>query len=103
MSFRKTAPAWIVILFGLAGCAINPTGTPVGSVDSTAIAAAAPYVDRFKLTARVSVRVADKLDVIKIVWSRHPPDEHLAIFTPFGSQIAEIVSNHEGGNPAPHG
>ncbi len=95
MNFRKTAPAWIAIIFGLAGCAVNPTDATDRAIESAAIAAA-PYVDRFKLTARVSVRVADKLDVIKIVWSHQPPHEHLAIFTPFGSQIAEIVSNREG-------
>ncbi len=95
INFRKTALVFITIIFGLAGCTVNPTGTTVGLIDSAAIYGA-PYVDRFELTARVSVRVADKVDVIKIVWSRHPPEERLAIFSPFGSQIAEVVSNRDG-------
>jgi outer membrane biogenesis lipoprotein LolB len=54
------------------------------------------YAERFTLTARVSVRVGEKLDTVKLDWTRSPPNEVIKIFTPFGAQVAEIKANRDG-------
>jgi outer membrane biogenesis lipoprotein LolB len=54
------------------------------------------YKERFTLLARVSIRVGDKLDTVKLDWTRTPPDEVIKIFTPFGAQVAEIVATRDG-------
>ncbi|MEI6738326.1 MAG: lipoprotein insertase outer membrane protein LolB [Pseudomonadota bacterium] len=79
------------IVTGLLGCAIAPDFNHSHESISTM-----PFIQRFELTARISVRVAEKLDSAKIVWIRSPPNETLKLFTPFGSQIAEVVADRDG-------
>jgi outer membrane biogenesis lipoprotein LolB len=45
---------------------------------------------QYWLSGRLSVRVNDRLDIAKITWARNADDETLQVFTPFGSQIAEL-------------
>lgn len=54
------------------------------------------FVERFELTARISLRVADRVDIMKISWARLPPNESLQIFTPFGAQIAQVTADQNG-------
>jgi outer membrane biogenesis lipoprotein LolB len=70
----------------LAGCAsIDPAG-----VTATQPASASP-APHFTLRGRISVRVGEKIDLAQIRWARLPDEERLEVFTPFGSQIAELV------------
>lgn len=50
----------------------------------------------FTLHGRISVRVGDRLDTGKIQWSKLPTEERLQLFTPFGSQVAELVKAANG-------
>jgi outer membrane biogenesis lipoprotein LolB len=54
------------------------------------------YLEHFTLMARVSIRVGEKLDTVKLDWTRAPPDEAIKIFTPFGAQVAEITATRDG-------
>jgi outer membrane biogenesis lipoprotein LolB len=83
--------AALVILLMLGGCAATQPTVPT---PETAITAA--YVANFAITARVSVRVGEKRDTVKLDWTRRPPDESIKIFTPFGAQVADISANRDG-------
>lgn len=50
----------------------------------------------FALKGRISVRVGQQLESGQITWSRLPTEERLGLFTPLGSQVAEIVGNRSG-------
>lgn len=80
--------ALLIVLLVLTACVTPP---PTDIADSTHA-----YAERFSLTARVSVRVGEKLDTIKLDWTRSPPDEVIKIFTPFGAQVAEITATRDG-------
>ncbi|MBL8523119.1 MAG: outer membrane lipoprotein LolB [Betaproteobacteria bacterium] len=45
------------------------------------------------MKGRISVRVGQRLETGSVAWTRAEKEERLEIFTPFGSQIAEIVKN----------
>ena len=49
-------------------------------------------MERFSLSGRLSVRIADRLDSAKIDWVRDGKRETINFFSPFGSQLAQIVS-----------
>jgi outer membrane biogenesis lipoprotein LolB len=49
-----------------------------------------------ELNGRVSVRVGERLETAKIVWSRGRAEERLQFFTPFGSQVAEVIVSRDG-------
>ncbi len=68
------------------GCAsiVMPGKTMAQAASSTQ----APF---FTLHGRISVRVGDRLDTGKIQWSKLPTEERLQFFTPFGSQVAELI------------
>jgi outer membrane biogenesis lipoprotein LolB len=91
-----------MLALGLTGCATNtsPTQLPSESLESTAAKTAAnikaAYAERFQISARMSIRVGEKLDTVKVEWTRTPPDEVMKIFTPFGAQIAELSANRDG-------
>lgn len=68
------------------GCA--SVGTSGGTTAHAANSTQAPF---FTLHGRISVRVGDRLDTGKIQWSKLPTEERLQFFTPFGSQVAELV------------
>ena len=84
--------AALLTMAGLFGCAAAGDQSAGRTGDIPAL----PFVARFELTARVSVRVADKLEIVKINWLRSPPDEVLNIFTPFGAQLAKMVVDQNG-------
>jgi len=77
---------------GLVGCAqvTQPAADPGAAMGS---ATAARY---FVLKGRISVRVAQQLESGQISWTRLPGEERLGLFTPLGSQVAEIVSDRSG-------
>lgn len=50
----------------------------------------------FILRGRLSVRVGDKMESGQIRWARLPDEERLELFTPFGSQVAELVKGADG-------
>ena len=50
----------------------------------------------FTLRGRLSVRVGDKIESGQIRWSKLPDEERLEVFTPFGSQVAELVKTARG-------
>jgi len=81
-----------VVAMLLSACASAPATTLI----SNTAGANYPYIERFALTARVSLRVGDKLDTVKFDWTRKPPDETIKIFTPFGAQVAEITATRDG-------
>ncbi len=45
----------------------------------------------FSLVGRISVRVGDKLDSGKIQWRRALDEERIGLYSPLGSQVAELV------------
>jgi outer membrane lipoprotein LolB len=65
----------------------------------------APAIDRlppvfdFSLAGRLSVRVADRIDSGGIRWERstRPKEERIALFSPIGTQVAEIAPDSTGG------
>ncbi|MBI3715140.1 MAG: hypothetical protein HY255_04005 [Betaproteobacteria bacterium] len=84
-------PAAILTLVWLllAGCAsVEP---PVARSDK-------PPAAQFSLTARLSIRVDQRLDVVRLRWKRDNVEERIGFFSPFGSQVAELVQ--PAGGPA---
>ena len=88
---RRRFYAFMLILCvgGLSGCASTIVGSPVTATTSQL----AKY---FVLQGRISVRVGEKIDSGKLRWTRGADEERLEIFTPFGSQIAEIIKPRDG-------
>ncbi len=82
-------------VFAMGGCAFVPVADQ-RSAPPNGPAPTAVFVERFELTARISVRVSEKVDTAKITWVRLPPNETLRISTPFGSQIAEVIADKNG-------
>jgi len=73
----------------LAGCV---------SVEPLAARSDKPPVAQFLLTARLSIRVDQRVDVVRVRWKRDDGEERIDFFSPFGSQIAELVQ--PAGGPA---
>ena len=70
----------------LAGCAsTGPTAETSARMPDSLTA------EFFSLRGRISVRVGDKIETGQIRWAKRPDEERLEVFTPFGSQIAELV------------
>ena len=80
----------ILVLSTLFGCSVVPK-------TSTSIAASrsedAKLADQFSLTGRISVRVGDKIDSGQIRWQRTARGERIGLYSPLGSQVAELVSD----------
>ena len=80
----------ILVLSTLFGCSAVPKV-------STSIAASrsevAKLADQFSLTGRISVRVGDKIDSGQIRWQRTAQGERIGLYSPLGSQVAELVSD----------
>ena len=80
----------ILVLSTLFGCSAVPKM-------STSIAASrsedAKLADQFSLTGRISVRVGDKIDSGQIRWQRTARGERIGLYSPLGSQVAELVSD----------
>ena len=47
----------------------------------------------FSLNGRISVRVNDKVDSGQIRWQRNADGERIGIYSPLGTQVAELISN----------
>lgn len=50
----------------------------------------------FTLRGRISVRVGDRIESGQIRWAKQAAEERLELFTPFGSQVAELVKATNG-------
>ncbi len=74
-----------------AGCA-----TTVPEFGVRAQTASAPPAAYFSLQGRIRVRVGDKVESGQIRWTRLVNDERLQVFTPFGSQVAELTWGADG-------
>ncbi len=77
--------ATIVLL--VAGCATAPPPEPPPP--------SGVYIDAFTLSARMSIRVADRVDSVRIEWRHTPTEDVMRFFTPFGSQLAEVSATPE--------
>lgn len=83
------------MLAGVAtGCA--QYGAVPGAEPSGGEIRKAAFARYFVLQGRISVRVGDRIDTGNITWRRQSDEERLALFTPFGSQIAEILRQGTG-------
>jgi len=89
-ALRRLSGATAAILLGIIqGCA-----SLQGQHDVVAaMAPAAGTAQSFMLTGRLSVRVGQRLETGQLTWWRASSEEKLEIFTPFGSQVAEIVKS----------
>lgn len=79
----KVGAGLLAVLMLGACSSLPPSQSAVGRVTSEA--------QFFTLTGRLSIRQNDRLDSVKIVWSKDAREERLKFFTPFGSQLAELV------------
>jgi outer membrane biogenesis lipoprotein LolB len=86
----------VLSMLFLAGCATTPVATL--TTESKVLDANVVFLDRFVLKGRLSVRVGEKLDGARIEWTREagplPAEtrESMRFFTPFGSQVAEVIA-----------
>ena len=89
---RRFFFACVVLLSAasLGGCAT--TQTPQAPTPAVAVGemAAARY---FSLNGRISVRVNDRVDSGQIRWRRSAEEERIGLYSPLGSQVAELVSD----------
>lgn len=52
----------------------------------------ASFVEHFSLEGRLNVRAPERSDTVRLVWVRRGGgDESIQLFTPFGSQLAQIT------------
>jgi len=73
----------LALIILLQGCASLPS-----SIEAAPTALPATL---FHLEGRISIRVGERLDPGKITWTRTAQEERIKFFTPFGSQVAELV------------
>lgn len=78
-----------VALVGLCGCAVAPLEDRSGTTPAIRGVPAAS----FALAGRISVRVDERIDSGQIRWERDAArdSERIALFTPLGSQVAELT------------
>ncbi|MEO8386054.1 MAG: outer membrane lipoprotein LolB [Betaproteobacteria bacterium] len=84
----------ILVLATFVGCSAVPkvpSASTVGRSDDRQLAA------QFSLTGRISVRVGDKIDSGQIRWQRSAVAERIGLYSPLGSQVAELVSEKTAG------
>lgn len=88
----RHARTWVVVMsltFALTQSACVSVAPP----SDAATLAPSRFVEKFNLSGRLSVRVAERLDSARFTWERAGAgNETLKFFTPFGSQIAEVVA-----------
>lgn len=63
------------------------------AIVTSAAAIESAVAQHFSLTGRISVRVNDKLDGGQIRWQRGADEERIGLYSPLGSQVAELVSD----------
>ena len=51
----------------------------------------------FSLNGRISVRINDRIDSGQIRWHRNADEERIGLYSPLGSQVAELVSDRRAG------
>lgn len=84
--------ATVLALTSLGACTTVPV---FPSVASTALTGEPMFAQHFLLSGRISVRVNDKIDSGQIRWYRRPQEERIGLYTPLGSQVAELVSDKD--------
>lgn len=84
--------ATVLALTSLGACTTVPVSS---SVASTALTGEPMFAQHFLLSGRISVRVNDKIDSGQIRWHRSPQEERIGLYTPLGSQVAELVSDKD--------
>ena len=89
-----SAGTLILVLATLAACTSAPK---IPSAISTVRPEERKLADQFSLTGRISVRVADKIDSGQIRWQRSARGERIGLYSPLGSQVAELVSDKVAG------
>lgn len=85
-----------VITLLLAGCATSPP--TVGPQISPTRDGPQVFIEQFALSGRLSVRIGDRLDSVRIEWTREGNKELINFFSPFGSQLAQVSASSEGAN-----
>jgi outer membrane biogenesis lipoprotein LolB len=78
----------------LASCGSIAPPTSLGL--QSGVAADAVYMDKFVLSGRLSVRNGDRLDSVRIEWSRDESGDTMRFFSPFGNQLALVTSTPKG-------
>ncbi len=93
---RRRFPTYILIfvLATLFGCT---TALKVPTAPTTSRTADGKLAEQFSLTGRISVRVGDKIDSGQIRWQRTVREERIGLYSPLGSQVAELVSDKSAG------
>ena len=82
---RSLVAAWYVLMAWLLGACET---LPPAVMFPTANVSIASY---FSMTGRLSVRAGERLDSVKLVWLKDQRLQRLQFFTPFGSQVAEVL------------
>ncbi len=80
----------------VSACATAPNVARAPTVSDLVTSGAPQTARQYWLSGRLSVRINDRLDIAKIVWTRNANDENLQVFTPFGSQIADLTRGNNG-------
>ncbi len=83
----------VICVSALVGCS---TLEPAREKSAATAAANAVYVDRFSLAGRLSVRVGDRLDSVRIEWTRSESGDIMRFYSPFGNQLALVTSTATG-------
>lgn len=78
-------------LVSLAGCAVQLPRSAVTSADLPARDAT-----EFVLTGRLSVRIDDRVDAGGFRWERNARGDTIGLFTPLGTQVAQLVREPDG-------
>ena len=81
---------FILVLATLVGCS---TASRVPTAIAASRSGDAKLADQFSLSGRISVRVGDKIDSGQIRWQRTARGERIGLYSPLGSQVAELVSD----------
>lgn len=79
--------AAVVVAASLSAC--TSLGTPIATTRATA--GERVLAQHFSLNGRISVRINDRLDSGQIRWHRSVEVERIGLYSPLGSQIAELV------------
>jgi outer membrane biogenesis lipoprotein LolB len=80
----------LIVVVSIAACTTTQLAPTTPSTVAIGDGTMAPY---FSLAGRISVRVNDKLDSGQIRWQRSAMEERIGLFSPLGSQVAELISD----------
>ena len=84
----------VLPLVFLSGCASVTALTP--TLATTQLPLTERFAPHFALTARMSLRVGERRDTLRIEWMRNATDESLKLFSLFGSQLADVLVTRDG-------